>query len=99
MDDLISRKEAIDQAMGMADYVDTIFDNPTESEIVYMLRSIPAVPAVPLDRLCKYMAVEMDCPPDHKKSDELCVSVKYNCENCWRHVLTELPERYDDENF
>ena len=55
-DELISRETAIRQTMGKLDYVDTIFDKPTESEIVYMLRSLPSVPAVPLDKLCEWLA-------------------------------------------
>lgn len=54
-DDLISRETAIHQTMGKLDYVDTIFDKPTESEIVYMLRSLPTVPAAPLDELCRFL--------------------------------------------
>lgn len=56
MDDLISRKAAIDQAMGKLDHTDLIFDTATESEIVYMLRSLPSVPAVPLDKLCEWLS-------------------------------------------
>jgi len=70
-DELISRETAIRQTMGKLDYVDTIFDKPTESEIVYMLRSLPSVPAVPLDKLCEWLAGNAwhldcsDCDAEH----------------------------------
>ena len=61
MADLISRSAAIDQAMGKLDYTDVIFDTAIESEIVYMLRSLPSVPAVPLDKLCEWLAENALC--------------------------------------
>ena len=61
-DELISRETAIRQTMGKLDYVDTIFDKPTESEIVYMLRSLPSVAAVPIEPLCRYLEVYARTP-------------------------------------
>lgn len=87
MDDLISRETAIRQTMGKLDYVDTIFDKPTESEIVYMLRSLPSVPAVPLDKLCEWLAknaswyaTEIDGDPEE-----------------WKSILTEWMEEQNEQ--
>ena len=98
MDDLISRKAAIDQTMGKLDYVDTIFDKPTESEIVYMLRSLPSVPAVPLEQLCKRL-----CDIDEVPACLTCCNLKiYDyCNDCgsaehWHAVITKLMENQNE---
>lgn len=46
--ELIELKTAIDAAKGKSEHTDIIFDTATESEIVYMLRSLPTVDAVPV---------------------------------------------------
>lgn len=79
--DLISREAAIDQAMGKLDYTDLIFDTATESEIVYMLRSLPSVPAVPLDKLCNLLSQHLG---------------KIRCNDCWVACSDPCPGTADD---
>lgn len=99
MDDLISRKAAIDQAMGKLDYTDLVFDTATESEIVYMLRSLPSVPAVPLDKLSEWL--NEHCGRPNYCNDRLCVECNldgegFEYETCWETLLTEWMEGLDD---
>ena len=97
-DDLISREEAIRQTMGKLDYVDTIFDKPTESEIVYMLRSLPSIPAVPLDKLCEWltendMPLANACPLIEKHHVCIqCDSFQRPIKECWKEILSKLME-------
>ena len=98
-DDLISRETAIRQTMGKLDYVDTIFDKPTESEIVYMLRSLPTVPAAPLDELCKWLNVHCGRPNDCR--DRLCGKCQldgegFEYETCWKTLLTKWMEEQNE---
>ena len=99
--DLISRKAAIDQAMGKLDYTDLIFDTATESEIVYMLRSIPSVPAVPVDNLCEWLA-KFGCPCeindgmcDMSHGVDRCLGIFKSNAFCWQYLLTKMMEEKD----
>lgn len=89
MDDLISRKAAIDQAMGKLDYTDVVFDTATESEIVYMLRSLPSVPAVPLEPLCEWLE-KVAGKPCHESCAGCEDDVSGNgYKECWERMIRE----------
>ena len=93
-DELISRETAIRQTMGKLDYVDTIFDKPTESEIVYMLRSLPSVPAVPLDKLCDALSKHLGnppCPCGYDMKGTSC-NPDWTKKECWYYCLTNWME-------
>lgn len=97
--ELIDRKMAIDQAMGKLDYTDVVFDTATESEIVYMLRSLPSVPAVPLDRLCEFLekcGADAYCGTCKKIMGE-CFTDGRGCgsEHFWKELLTKWMEGLD----
>ena len=107
MDDLISRKAAI-EALG--ERPENWMDTPAEIEAVRAydnaidnLKAVPSIPAVPLDKLCEWLAdkalpapcyyVEDYCPYEdfgHCDKDEL-PSVK----DCWKMVLTKWMEGLD----
>jgi hypothetical protein len=101
MDDLISRHMAIDQTMGKLDYTDVVFDTATESEIVYMLRSLPSIPAVPLDKLCVWLSKfgspceinEGMCEMAH--GYDRCVGIFHSSAFCWQYWLTKMMEEQD----
>ena len=97
-DKLISCETAIRQTMGKLDYVDTIFDKPTESEIVYMLRSLPSVPAIPIDKLCEWltetkMPLANACPLIEEC--HVCLQCDFfhrPIKECWKEILSKLME-------
>lgn len=100
MDDLISRKAAIDQTMGKLDYTDVLFDTATESEIVYMLRSLPSVPAVPLDKLCEWLAERYAVPcrafdEPEKLFCGQCYEEGISNVECWKRYMIKWMEGLD----
>lgn len=105
MDDLISREAAIDQAMGKLDYTDVVFDIATEFEIVYMLRSLPSIPAVPLDKLCEFLADTLHTPAPCFNNEEICPHMDFgycrlpdapDVKECWKKILTKWMEELDE---
>lgn len=93
MDDLISRKATLD----------AIKDPVVKGYAMSAILNAPSVPAVPLDKLCEWLAdkalpapcyyVEDYCPYEdfgHCDKDEL-PSVK----DCWKMVLTKWMEGLD----
>ena len=95
MGDLISRKVAMDAFMGRPyDYYHT-------SYIVGELNCIPSVPAVPLDKLCEWLANSFSDPPCCTLENVRC---KMECRGftqmdfseCWQHVLTKWMEGLEE---
>lgn len=85
-DDLISRK-AVLESLGKPHPLDynAIAD-------VQKIIALPAVPAVPLDKLCTLLAKNADCPPEHSPVQNYC---KENCAECWELVLKKWMEEQD----
>ena len=92
MDDLISRKAAIEEFEDMVTSV-SVYGESAEARyatnarirFVEKLNSIPTVPAVPLDKLCEWLAknaswyaTEIDGDPEE-----------------WKSILTEWMEEQD----
>lgn len=104
MDDLISRKAALD---ALGECPDNWEDSPEEVEAVnswlYAMNaigSVPSIPAVPLDRLCEWLANSFSDPPCCTLENVRC---KMECRGftqmdyseCWRHVVTKWMEEQD----
>lgn len=94
MDDLISRKTAL-ELLGKPHPLDhnAIAD-------VQKIIALPSVPAVPLDRLCEWMANSFSDPPCCTLENVRC---KMECRGftqmdyseCWRYVVTKWMEGLD----
>lgn len=98
--DLISRKSVAKKMLYRRDYV----GRPSDPDCI--IADEPSIPAVPLDKLCEWLAdkalpapcyyVEDYCPYEdfgHCDKDEL-PSVK----DCWKMVLTKWMEGLDADN-
>ena len=107
--DLISRKAAI-EAIG--ERPENWTDTPAEIEAVRSydnaiddLKSVPAVPAVPLDRLCEWLAehygspcqlAEIDCYPQCEPDENgECYGMRTDDKKCWHDYLTKWTEGLD----
>lgn len=53
-----------------------------------------SVPAVPLEKMCKILADNNDCPTEHNPVQDCCIGK--SCTECWKSVLMEGME--DDYN-
>lgn len=102
-DDLISREEAIEAVK----IPNGEYPNPSERHGIIIARvearrrimEIPSVPAVPLDKLCEWLANSFSDPP-------CCTLENVRCEmecrgftkmsECWRNILSEWMEAPDD---
>ena len=73
-----------------------VFDIKLHGAMVPMVRVLdlkelmPAVDAVPLDKLCALLAKNTDCPPEHSPVQDHCIQTK--CAECWKLVLKEWME-------
>jgi hypothetical protein len=100
--DLISREAAI-EALG--ERPENWTDTPAEIETVRSydnaiddLKSVPSVPAVPLDKLCEWLNVH--CGRPNYCNDRLCGECNldgegFEYEPCWKTLLTEWMEEQD----
>lgn len=101
MDDLISRKAAIEAIHDIV-FEKCIADEEADDESTYKEKSamfkahqdslmaiihIPSAPAVPLDKLCEWLADNADCPPGHSTLQSDCL--KPDCKACWKTVVQE----------
>ena len=93
MDDLISRALAIDATE----------DPVIKGYVMNALKSVPSIPAVPLDKLCEWLANSFSDPPCCVLENVQC---KMECRGftqmayseCWRYVLIKWMEGLDDTN-
>ena len=94
--DLISRKAAIEVIRGILNT--SIGFACGLEEMISRIETVPSIPAVPLDKLCEWLANSFSDPP-------CCTLENVRCEmecrgftqisECWRHVLTEWMEGLD----
>jgi len=93
MDDLISRERAIEAVK----IPDDGCNNPSERHGIIFARvearraiqSIPSVPAVPLDKLCEWLA---------KNASWYAAEIDGDSEE-WKSILTEWMEEQDNGNY
>lgn len=105
MDDLISRKAAVEYLMtnmGWHDEDGYEVDDADEKRTIIedLINGIPSIPAVPLDKLCEWLANSFSDPPCCTLENVRC---KMECRGftqmdyseCWRHVLIKWMEGLD----
>ena len=104
MDDLISRKaaiEAIKELLYEPDSVQYIWS----SDALSAVKHAPSVPAVPLDKLCEWLAehygspcqfAEIDCYPQCEPDENgECYGMRTDNKKCWHDYLTKWMEGLD----
>ena len=96
--DLISRKAAIE----------AIKDPVVKGFAMYGLKSVPSVPAVPLDKLCEWLSentLNIPCSSCPNFSNEYCTVIGYASKPCpqtaddWRKAITKYMEEQDVDNI
>ena len=118
MDDLISRKAAIqaiaDMALGKCVADEETDDNETCKEKSAMfkahqdslmaIRHLPSIPAVPLDKLCEFLADTLHTPAPCFNNEEICPRMDFgycrlpdahDVKECWKKILTKWTEGLD----
>ncbi len=90
MDDLISRKAAMDCCFKPQVRPNAEIFNALKMAIRSEISAIQSIPAVPLDKLCELLAANADCPPEHNPIIDHCKENK--CVECWKTVLKEWVE-------
>ena len=120
MDDLISRKVAIETLALNTDYQtpegikNDLINHPGKEcdwlggidEAISIIEELPSIPAVPLDRLCSWLAghygapcqlAEIDpypqCEPDENGE---CYGMRTDDKKCWHDYLIKWMEGLDD---
>lgn len=95
MDDLIFRKAAIE----------SIKDPVVKGFALHGLKNVPSIPAVPLDKLCEWLAehygspcqlAEIDCYPQCEPDENgECYGMRTDDKRCWHDYLTKWMEGLD----
>lgn len=98
MDDLISRKVAIEEFEEMVTSV-SVYGESAEARyatnarirFIEKLNNIPSVPAVPLDKLCEMLSEKCYCTPypNDPTSGEC---EQKTCKECWKSFLINWME-------
>lgn len=110
MDDLISRKAAIEEIAAVRDqieknapYRDADSHESGEIEGLYdaflVVKKVPSVSAVPLDKLCKWLSLNYGAPCNYADSCVAdicetdgagkCYGMDKPDEECWKYLLTK----------
>lgn len=99
--DLIHRTDAINAANDSANYWDGGPNKCREETIRDGISAIPSVPAVPLDKLCEWMAlnsINIPCTSCANFVNEYCTAIGDTSKPCpnsadeWRRAITEWME-------
>lgn len=101
MDDLISRKAAMDCCFKPQVRPNAEIFNALKMAISSEISALQSIPAVPLDKLCEWLANSFSDPPCCVLENVQC---KMECRGftqmayseCWRYVLTKWMEGLDD---
>ena len=93
MDDLISRKQIMDEAERLSGPMTG--DGWDNWGVYVLIERQPSVPAVPLDKLCEWLNVH--CGRPNYCNDRLCGECNlddegFEYEPCWKTLLTEWME-------
>ena len=99
--DLIYRADAINAANDAADDWDGGPNKGREEIIRNGINAIPSVPAVPLDKLCVWLA-KFGCPCeinegmcDDAHGVDRCLGIFNSSAFCWQYWLTKMMEEQD----
>ena len=97
--DLISRKSVAEKMARRRDYV----GRPSDPDCI--IADEPSVPAVPLDKLCEWLAehygspcqlAEIDCYPQCEPDENgECYGMRTDDKKCWHDYLTKWTEGLD----
>lgn len=60
-----------------------------------LIEEAPAVEAVPLDKLCDWLAEKWDCPPERMTEEGLCKKFNWKCSKCCRQSIEKWMEGLD----
>lgn len=92
---LISRKAAIDKLNAIPS------GNWSKTRYKRELWNVPSVPAVPLDKLCEWLA-KFGCPCDINEDMcdqahgvDRCIGIFNSNAFCWQYLLTKIMEEQD----
>lgn len=100
MDDLISRKAVAKKMLYRRDYV----GRPSDPDCI--IADEPSVPAVPLDKLCEFLADTLHAPAPCFNNEEICPRMYFgfcrlpdvhapDVKECWKKILTKWMEGLD----
>ena len=105
MDDLISRKAAMDCCFKPQVRPNAEIFNALKMAIRSEISVLQSVPAVPLDKLCEWLAehygspcqlAEIDCYPQCEPDENgECYGMRADDKRCWRDYLTKWMEGLD----
>lgn len=94
MDDLISKRAAVSRISDLLILELKGQRIPTWNEVYNAIGDIPSVPAVPLDKLCKFLSNEIRvCPANPDGPNEYCAFDR--CEECWKDAIRRRMEETD----
>ena len=93
MDDLISRKRIMDEAKRLSGPMTG--DGWDNWGVYALIERQPSVPAVPLDKLCDWLAEKWDCPPERMTEEGLCKKFNWKCSKCCRQSIEKWMEGLD----
>ena len=97
--DLISRKSVAEKMARRRDYV----GRPSDPDCI--IADEPSVPAVPLDKLCEFLADTLHTPAPCFNNEEICPRMDFgycrlpdalDVKECWKKILTKWMEGLDD---
>jgi hypothetical protein len=96
--ELISRKSVAGKMARRRDYV----GRPSDPDCI--IADEPSVPAVPLDKLCEWLA-KFGCPCDINEDMcdqahgvDRCLGIFNSSAFCWQYLLTKMMEEQDAPN-
>ena len=99
MNDLIDREAAIE---AMYDFMvcGSFAFLQCGAELEEKIKSVPSIPAVPLDKLCEWLANSFSDPPCCVLENVRCKMecqgfTQMNYSECWRYILTKWVEGLD----
>lgn len=104
-DDLISRKDAVSRISDLLILELKGARIPTWNEVYNAIGDVPSVPAVPMDKLCEWLAehygspcqlAEIDCYPQCEPDENgECYGMRTDNKRCWHDYLTKWMEAQD----
>ena len=96
MDDLISRKRIMDEAKRLSGPMTG--DGWDNLGVYALIERQPSVPAVPLDKLCEFLADTLHTPAPCFNNEEICPHMDFgycrlpdapDVKECWKKILNK----------
>ena len=104
MDDLINRKAAIEALEFERDCLETPERINGVEDAIEVIKQLPSVAAVPLDKLCEFLADTLHTPAPCFNNEEICHCMDFgycrlpdapDVKECWKKILTKFMEGLD----